>query len=181
MFKTRHILNLILLLAAVTNVSASTYTTKSIYVSPGISVGYTFGQGFNYGAQVSIGLIGLRYDDDGYFSGADAWLPTNEIYPAYSISYGFRNSKLNKIKFIDLQVFGEEGGGAGVGLAKITEKSSGYSERYNHLKLYLGFIPLAQLDIYYQIRSKSIISGFGVIGVLPIPVVAISKDTDEEP
>jgi len=181
MLISRHILNLFLVLVAITKISASGYTTKSIYVSPGISVGYTFGEGFNYGAQVSIGLIGLIYQDEGYFSSGDAWLPSNEIYPAYSLGFGFRISQLKNFKYIDLQVWDGDGIGAGVGLAKVTDGFTGVSELYNHLKLYVGYIPLAQLDIYYQIRSKSIISGIGVIGVLPIPVLAISKETIEDP
>jgi len=38
MLISRHILNLFLVLAAITKISASGYTTKSIYVSPGIVV-----------------------------------------------------------------------------------------------------------------------------------------------
>ncbi|NQT64469.1 MAG: hypothetical protein HQ556_16020 [Candidatus Marinimicrobia bacterium] len=182
MFKIHHIFRLFLLLmASIANLSASGYTSKNIYVSPGVSIGYTFGEGFNYGAQVSIGLIGLIYQDEGYFSSGDAWLPSNEIYPAYSLGFGFRISQLNNFKYIDLQVWDGDGVGAGVGLAKVTDEFTGDSELYNHLKLYVGYIPLVQLDVYYQIREMSAITSLGVTGVLPFPVVAISKDIDEEP
>lgn len=182
MFKTQHVFQLLfLLMASIANLSASGYTTKSIYVSPGVSIGYTFGEGFTYGAQVSIGLIGLIYQDEGYFSSGDAWFPSDEIYPAYSLGFGFRISQLNYFKFIDLQVWDGDGVGAGVGLAKVTDEFSGHSELYNHLKLYVGYFPVAQLDVYYQIREISAITSLGLTGVLPIPLVAISKDTDEEP
>ena len=157
-------------MASITNLSASGYTTKSIYVSPGVLIGYTFGEGFNYGAQVSIGLE-FRYDDEGV-QGVN-WFPfvsSNKDYPAYSLGFGFRISQLNNFKYIDLQAWDGDGIGAGVGLAKVTDEFTGSSALYNHLKLYVGYFPLAQLDVYYQIREISAITSLGVTGVLPIPI-----------
>ena len=155
---------------------ASEERSTAIYLSPGISVGYTFGQGFNWGGQISLGLVKLE---------EPLSVLSKIFFPVPSLSLGFRNSKRHKIKFIDFQVYTAENGvingGAGAGLAKITKKSSGYSQRYSHIKLYMGALPLAQLDFFFQLRSKSMITSLGATGVLPIPVYAISKETTEDP
>jgi len=148
-----------------------------VYMSPGVSMVYTFNQGLTMGAQASIGLVKLAPSGDGFV------VLGNPTFPIPAVTFGFKRSTLQKIKFIDLQLFTGIVG-VGLGRAKITNRADGIASPYNHLKIWGGPLLLAQYDHYfvkYPFESESTISSLGGSLVLPLPLIQVSKHKPDTP
>lgn len=119
------------------------------YFSPGLHLGYTFGEGFFFGPQATVGLI-----------------LENSPFPGFpGVTLGFRSSSKHDMFFADLQLsMGLFGGGAG--FAELKDKSTGDVTFYTHVKAWGGFFGLLQYDYYFASHGRQ--HSLGVTGVAPI-------------
>ena len=143
-------LSLMLLLPAV----GFSQETK-IYVSPGFNLGYTFGEGFTRGLQITAGLVSLT---------------NNEIAPnthwSAGVTYGFKKSKLSETKYVDFQFSPFGLFGFGVGRAKIINRTDFTTKDFTHYKSWGGIFGLLQYDMFSSDDGN--ISYIGFTGVVPL-------------
>ncbi len=133
------------------------------YVSPGLQLGYTRGQGVAFSAQVTLGLFMVLP----YGGMIDFLIP--------GITFGQRRSKDVTMTYLDAQ-FSLIVVGAGIGKVWIRNKGEDrVVATYPRFKAWGGWLLNVTYDQYYD---QSLVPGdtaprrhFGVIGVLPIPLI----------
>jgi hypothetical protein len=149
-------------------------TTREVYLSPGVSLGYTFGDGFTWGGQLSVGTFRFQ-EGDGL-----AW--GNVKGTVVGLTAGYRWSKLRTVRYLDAQVSaGEEPllfffPGVGVGLAWASSTDHSDVQRYTHLKGWGWALGVLQADYFFN-SSASFYSVSGA-AVLPLPVSRLFSEKE---
>jgi len=142
-------------------------TTDELYLSPGVSLGYTFGDGFTWGGQISIGAFKFRAGE-GFVWG-------NVEGPVIGLTAGFRRSTLRTLRYVDAQVFSWESpipfGGLGVGKAWVTPRDTGVAQSYMHIKAWAWYLAVIQADRFFNRTTSfnSLSSGL----LLPLPFTGL--------
>ncbi|MCF7826137.1 MAG: hypothetical protein K9M55_04745 [Candidatus Marinimicrobia bacterium] len=142
-------------------------TTDELYLSPGVSLGYTFGDGFTWGGQISIGAF--------QFKAGDGFIWGNVEGPVVGLTAGFRRSNLRTLRYVDAQVFSWESpipfGGLGLGKAWVIPRDTGEVQGYVHIKAWAWYFGAIQADRFFnKTRSFNSLSG-GLL--LPLPFTGL--------
>lgn len=126
-----------------------------IYVSPGFNLGYTFGEGFTRGFQITAGVVSVT---------------SGEIFPephwSAGVSYAYRTSAHRDIQYLDFQISPLGLFGFGIGRAKVFTDYDLTPKYYTHSKLWGGLYGLIQYDRFSSLDENFNYLGF--TGVFPL-------------
>ena len=133
-----------------------------LYISPGLQIGFTPKQKVFLSAQVTVGsaMVGMSYEDLVFSPG---------------ITMGYRWSRKETMKYLDVQIAALFFG-AGLGKAWVMEKGTDADVITGfRFKAWGGGWINVTYDRYKD-KNATPVHNFGLIGVLPIPVLLVGED-----